>query len=237
MDESGTHDLKTVDMSFPVFTLALLICSKPGFVTTIDPLFRSLKTNYFGDDKKVLHSIDIRKSQKEFACLPPNSAVKSQFLTDLSRAVDASPFHLVTVSIRTGQHKAKYYSAVNRYELALEFALERLVYCAELHGHDDVLVIAESRGRKDDLLLKQQFDAFTARGNNYIKKDRIDLLKFRMIFRRKAENIVGLQLADLAASPVARYVLDPKKANPAFAVLRPKFYRRGNRISGLKIFP
>jgi hypothetical protein len=44
-------------------------------------------------------------------------------------------------------------------------------------------------------------------------------------------NIAGTQMADLAAYPIARYVLDQAKPNPAFDIVRQKFCRV------LKVFP
>jgi hypothetical protein len=35
-------------------------------------------------------------------------------------------------------------------------------------------------------------------------------------------NILGTQIADLVAYPIARHVLDPQKANPAFDIVKPK---------------
>lgn len=37
-------------------------------------------------------------------------------------------------------------------------------------------------------------------------------------------NVVGTQLADLAAYPIARNVIDPKRPLPAFEVIRKRFY-------------
>jgi hypothetical protein len=46
-----------------------------------------------------------------------------------------------------------------------------------------------------------------------------------------------MKLADLAAYPIARHVLDPKKANRAYEILEKKFYKGRGMIRGLKIFP
>jgi hypothetical protein len=52
-----------------------------------------------------------------------------------------------------------------------------------------------------------------------------------------ASDVNGLQLSDLIAYPVARHVLDPIRANPAFDVLVGKFYSKGGKRYGLKVFP
>lgn len=56
-------------------------------------------------------------------------------------------------------------------------------------------------------------------------------------FRNKKENINGLQLADLVAYPIARYMIEPNRANPAFHVLAPKIYRTNVGLDGLRIYP
>lgn len=56
-------------------------------------------------------------------------------------------------------------------------------------------------------------------------------------FKNKKENINGLQLADLVAYPIARYVIEPNRANPAFDVLEPKIYRTNGGLDGLRIYP
>tara|TARA_Y100001949_G_C15877492_1_gene282281 strand:+ start:126 stop:326 length:201 start_codon:yes stop_codon:yes gene_type:complete len=61
----------------------------------------------------------------------------------------------------------------------------------------------------------------------------------------KASNSAGLQLADLVARPIGRYVIDPKQSNRAFDVLKKKFFCEGGRECvgadfedrGLKRFP
>jgi hypothetical protein len=51
------------------------------------------------------------------------------------------------------------------------------------------------------------------------------------------EIVVGTQLADLAAYPIARHVLNPQKQNFAYEVIKKKIYKGRGLISGLKIFP
>ena len=65
-------------------------------------------------------------------------------------------------------------------------------------------------------------------------------LPFRMVFANKQTNMPGLQAADLAAYPIARHVINPNAANPAYDVLVPKFRKSATGVIlgwGLKIFP
>jgi len=113
-------------------------------------------------------------------------------------------------AIRKQKHKDRYGRAArNPYDLAFTFALERLLPLLEGLGQTDVQLIAEARGRREDAELR---------------------LAFLM-------NVIGIQMADLAGYPVARYVLNPARPSEAFNVLRAKFYKGPGWVQGLKIFP
>jgi hypothetical protein len=60
---------------------------------------------------------------------------------------------------------------------------------------------------------------------------------FFWMIKSKRENINGLQLTDLIAYPIARFVIEPKRANPAFDLIETKIYAKDGEWSGLKIYP
>lgn len=98
-------------------------------------------------------------------------------------------------------------------------------------------IVIEKRGKKEDKKLDEHFQRLIARGIRFVHADRLKALGMQITFRDKKENINGLQLADLLAYPIARYVIDTMRANPAFDLLAPKFYTKNGRRYGLKIFP
>ena len=61
----------------------------------------------------------------------------------------------------------------------------------------------------------------------------------KLDFRKESDNSSGLQLAGLAASACARFVLDPERPNAIHAALSPKLYQgtftEPDRF-GLKVF-
>jgi hypothetical protein len=98
-------------------------------------------------------------------------------------------------------------------------------------------IIIEKRGQKEDKKLDEHFQRLLARGTGYVSADRLMALNMKIEFVDKKENINGLQMADLLAYPIARYVIDKDRANPAFEQLEPKFYKKGGKRYGLKVFP
>ena len=56
-------------------------------------------------------------------------------------------------------------------------------------------------------------------------------------FKWKADDVIGLQIADLVAYPLTRYVLNPNQVNLAFDVIKPNIFQQDGKIVGLKVFP
>lgn len=126
------------------------------------------------------------------------------------------------------------------YDFSLSLIIERTVFSLDSlnsAGKLNLQVVIEKRGKREDRELSRHFQKVKSQGTYYVNKERIDSYGFGFHFRDKKDNINGLQLADLVAYPIARYVIDPERANPAFDLIDPKFYRQEGKRFGLKIFP
>ena len=60
---------------------------------------------------------------------------------------------------------------------------------------------------------------------------------FDLKFVAKKANVLGHQLADLCAYPIARRVIDPNKSSRAFDIVRSKILDRPGWRHGFKVFP
>ncbi len=239
LDETGDHSLSTIDAGFPVFVLTLMIVRPDTYANEIVPAVYRLKIDYWGHEGIILHSRDIRKAQGSFAFLR-NREQTQPFYERINEVMADSQYTIVSVGVRKDRHVKKYgESANNPYELAMEYSLERLVYFLEQQPDKDVILVAESRGKKEDAELQLAFLRIVNNGTWYCARDRFKPYNFRLEFVTKERNVVGTQLADLAAYPTARWIIDPRKANPAFDVVRPKILRKVDTgyLLGLKIFP
>jgi len=96
LDETGTPSLDTIDADFPIFLLALLICTPATYIDRIVPSVYRLKYRYFGHEGVVLHSHEIRKRIEAFTILNDPS-VRIPFLQGIS---DPGQSHLNRVAQR-----------------------------------------------------------------------------------------------------------------------------------------
>jgi hypothetical protein len=237
MDETGDHTLELVDQDYPVFGLVMVICDSDAYADKIVPAVYRLKTDFFGHEGVILRSYDIRKQKGPYAFLS-DAARRSEFYSRINQVMALEAYVLIASIIRKQHHKERYgAAAANPYDLAMEFALERLLPLLEEAGQMEVYVMAEARGKKEDDQLSLSFYRFVNAGNAYVSADRVKRVQFHLTFRTKEMNIVGMQMADLAAYPIARHVLSPSKPNPAYDILQPRFYVGPGRVRGLKIFP
>ena len=237
LDETGDHSLELIDKDFPVFALAMFICEGTYYNQKILPAVSQLKMDYFGHEGIILHSRDIRKAQKDFGFLT-DSQKRQEFLAKMNSMMGTFEYSLIVSVIKKQDHKEKYgINAENPYDLAMMFCLERLLAFLEEVKQNQVYIVAESRGKKEDDDLKLSFFKIISQGTQYNTADRFKKVDFKLQFVPKAMNIIGTQLADLAAYPIARHILHPTRPNPAYEIISKKFYRGKGLVRGLKIFP
>lgn len=236
LDECGDHTLELIDRDFPIFLLATVVMRRADYVDQVVPAITRLKLKYWVHEGVNLHSRDIRKAKGPFGFLQVPE-VRKAFMDELSELMKNLPYTLFVSAVRKDRHKDRYGSnAVNPYDLALEFTLERLIHFVESKKLSELPFVAEARGKNEDETLERCFYRMMNAGTDFIKGERFKKLNCPLVFRRKFDNIAGIQLADLCAHPCARHILLPEQANRAFDVVNEKIYRNGG-ISGWKIFP
>ena len=238
LDESGDHGLVFVDPNFPMFVLCGVIMSDEAY-ESLDREMADIKRRFWGDKKVILHSRDIRKCDHEFQVLfDPD--IKRAFYEAINHVVASSRYTIIAAAINKEAHIKQYGKlASDVYSIALSFVIERAIFCLdELPVRDKHLHITiECRGKKEDAQLHEHFQQLCSRGTGFVVASRLKAYGMKVEFVAKNRDVNGLQLADLIAYPVARYVLDPERANPAFDVLAGKFYAKGKNRYGLKVFP
>jgi hypothetical protein len=236
LDEAGDHSLDQVDKDFPVFVLVFVLCEDTEYTDVLMSAFTRFKVKHFGHDGVVLHSRDIRKAIGDFAFLQVPEK-RDLFHADLNALMTDAQFELIAIAIaiRKQSHKARYGKTCrNPYELALEYGMERLRSYLDEIGQKQVTLLAEARGKNEDDALRLAFLQLLKHGSYYHDFKSMD---FDLKFISKKANVLGHQIADLCAYPIARRVIDPKKSHRAFEIVRSKFIDRPGWRHGFKIFP
>jgi len=230
LDEVGNPTLDDSDPDFPLFGIALFICEIDCYRDVVCPRVTRLKFDYFGHEGVILHSRDIRKAQGDFGILT-DPATRERFMADLTGVMRDCDYQILGVFVRKDRLRRQYVYPADPYDLALLFALERLQSVLAAIRQTEVTIIAEKRGKREDRDLFVAFNRIVTNGSAYVPAERFRTIDWTMRFLPKPMNTVGTQLADLVAYPMARYVLDRARPNPAYDIVRPKL------VKALKIFP
>ena len=235
-DECGDHSLSKIDKDFPLFLLCTVIVEREAYAKQIIPALAEFKLRYFAHEGINLHSREIRKAEGPFGILL-NENVRLKFLGELSALIAKLPFTLFITAIHKTAYAQRYGDgAKNPYDVALEYSFERILHFLEEQKESQLPVIAEARGQQEDDALRASFYRLMTQGTYYNSAERFQKLVCPISFRRKQDNICGIQVADLCAHPTARHLLKPDVANQAFEVVKPHIYVSGC-INGLKVHP
>ncbi|MGN6438149.1 MAG: DUF3800 domain-containing protein [Agriterribacter sp.] len=238
LDETGDHGLTKINPDFPIFLLCGVLVSKQEYFHLRDSL-NSVKQEFWGHKQVIFHSRDIRKCEKEFKILL-DLELKRTFYERLDKVLRNNDYTILACGIKKNDFIKRVGKLSNDvYELCLSFLIERAIFNLEdLKGSNDRLyVVLEERGKAEDIKLSQHFQRLKSRGTGVLNKERLNKLLKTINFRNKKQNINGLQVADLVAYPIANYILNPNRANPAYEVIEGKIYSSEGELYGLKIYP
>ena len=240
LDETGDHGLTFVDKNFPIFLVCGCLISETS-LRFLEKKINSLKLKYFGSTEVILHSRDIRKCEGCFQILF-DLDLKSKFYKDLNNLLSGSQFCIIGTGVHKERHLEKYGKlARDPYSLCLSFILERLIfYLKKADREAKVEIFVEQRGKREDKMLLSHFNAISDLGTYYVTSGEFKTKLSGFGFWGKRDNVIGLQIADLCAYPLARHIINPREPYIPFDVIRDKIYcsPEGKVMGwGLKLFP
>lgn len=237
LDETGDHNLTRIDPSYRVFALTGCIFERTYYDSTAQSSIDSLKVQYWGNTNVILHSYEIRKRKGSFSILM-EERTRTSFLSDLSTIMGSLQYTILSGVIFKDNLVTTYVAPMSPYTLTLEFLLERFYFFLRYKGSG--FLVAEARGSSENRKLLDDFNNYLQHGTRFVSNKELQRHIKGLQFVPKSQNVVGCQIADLAAYPIARWAIDPVKSNPAFEVLVPKIYSspEGRYLGwGVKIFP
>ena len=237
IDESGDHGLKKLNHEFPVFLLCGILVNEEAYYR-IRESFNSIKNQFWGNTNVIFHSRDIRKCEKAFVSLLDFN-VKSKFYAELNQAMLENDFTVFVSAINKREYVDSFGELHdNIYEQALTAVFNQIfIYLFANHSEAEINIIIEKRGKKEDKKLEEHFELLKNSGTEMFTAEQIVNWNFSMHFRNKKENINGLQLADLTAYPIARFVLNPEYSNLSFEIIEKKIFKQDGKLFGLQIIP
>ena len=245
IDESGTHHYsKLNDIGKRFLGLTGVIIRSDHYESDFQPRILKIKKLFSTDldDLPILHREDIVNKNGPFFKLR-DTTVEKKFNKLLFDLLKNANYSVCAVVLDKKSHLERYQkSAEHPYHYCLKVMLERYLHFLEIRGKGDVM--AESRGRFEDMELKRVYRNYYKQGSHFSTKEYVQsfLTSKELKIKKKDKGIFGLEIADLLSLATKLDVLStnkliaPLKTNfnkKITTKLQPK-YCRGNNSRSIK---
>ena len=214
VDETGDHAMgRSSDPNHRFLGLTGVVIDLAHVQDRVHPDLEKLKTQFFNshpDNPAIFHRKDMVNGKGRFRSLrtPETEIAFNQSLLHLFRMWE---YHVITVCLDKQLH-GETYADLHPYHHCLAILTERFIRWLDARGaQGDVL--AESRGGKEDRLLKDSFRDLWESGTTAIAHEEFEkvLTSRELKLKKKEANIAGLQLADLLAHPTRCDILNEQE--------------------------
>jgi hypothetical protein len=248
IDEVGNPDLESSDNPNHQFLSLTGVILELGYVTTVvHPEMEGIKHKYFRahpDEPIIFHRKEMMSGYPPFEGLK-DPQTRANFDHDLLRLMTDWDYTVISVCLDKKKHKETYTTwRYDPYHYCLAVLLERFIFFLKRrNAQGDAM--AESRGGKEDRRLKDSFERLWQNGTDYLAPEefRTSLTSRQLKVKTKANNIAGLQLADLIAHASRNEILEEHNfhsgkiyafGREVIKILQAKYDRQGERCFGKK---
>jgi len=200
LDESGDHNLEKIDKQYPLFVLSGVVFDSEYYRKAVKQSVRRFKKKLFKTDKIILHTADITRNKNGFEELK-ELKFRQKFYQELNSLMKNLDFTIIACAIKKDKHLARYgLAAIDPYMLSLDFIVERFIFMLSAQREKGI-IIAESRNSLLDNQLELAFLNLKIQGTKFLGPGKIKEKIKGLKIIPKARNEVGLQVADLVATP------------------------------------
>jgi hypothetical protein len=246
IDEVGNSDLGSSDNPNHRFlSLTGVILELDHVEHCVHPQMEALKGKFFRshpDEPVIFHRKDMLNARPPFDALK-DEKMRREFDQKLLNLLTTWQYTAITVCLDKKKHQETYTTwRYDPYHYCLAVLLERFAFFLKREiARGDVM--AESRGGKDDMRLKNSFTKLWEEGTQYVdpKQFQERFTSKQLKVKTKTNNIAGLQLCDIVAHSSRYEILWEKKlierppaifAQKVIAILQQKYDQQEGRIWG-----
>jgi len=248
VDEVGNPDLGNSDNPNHRFlSLTGIIIGLDYVKEVLHPEMEAVKIKHFGahpDEPVILHRKELLNCKPPFQGLQITEK-RNLFDEELLACLERWQYAVITVCLDKKKHRDTYTAwRYDPYHYCLAVLLERFNFWLNRENSAGD-VMAESRGGKEDIRLKDSFHRLWGQGTDFVGPEQFQksLTSSQLKVKPKSANISGLQLADIIAHPSRAEILDSEGllgrplatfSIKVIALLQGKYDRQGEKIFGKK---
>lgn len=221
--------------------LAGVIIEKNTYEKQIIPSVNDIKNSIFNTTQIVLHETEIRAAQSPYTAMRIKEN-RNNFWEGIEKIFSDYSLTTVGASIHINDYKNFYNNQYlnDEYFIVLQMVLESFVHFLQVNNAVGSVYI-ESRNAKDDTQIKNLYHKIVANGTLYFNPNAYQDKLLNINFLIKADNNIGLQLADFVPSALNRSCNHLNQKQPSIFNLIEKNLYDGNcnmkERFGFKIMP
>lgn len=221
--------------------LAGVIIKKETYENEIVSEVRLLKQRVFGNTDVILHETEIRASKGEYSILSRKEK-REEFWNGMDNIFRNHALNTLGASIHINNFKSYYNDSElnDEYFIVLQIVLENFVHFLRSQDAKGQVYI-EGINTTDDIKLRNTYHKIIANGTLYYSPNAFQDRLLNINFLIKADNNIGLQLADFVPGTLNRSCngLGPKKPT-IYPLIEAALYDGGHALKqrfGFKVLP
>lgn len=221
--------------------LAGVILEKNDYESKVIPAVKQLKSDIFGNTDIILHESEIRAAKNDYK-LMRRKEKRAQFWSGMSNVFQMTDMKSIGSAIHIEDYKKIYHNLNlnDEYYIVLQIVLENFVHFLRSNNARGQVYI-EGTNPTDDLRLRNTYHKIIANGTLYYHENAFQDRLLNINFLIKADNNIGLQLADFVPGALNRKSNNLKMKKPSILPLIEKNmydggYALENRF-GYKVMP
>jgi len=184
--------------------LAGVISKKDIYQYRIIPAVRALKQKVFGNDNIILHESEIRSAQKQYKNMRKKQN-RIDFWDGMNHIFQDYELTSIGASININDFKSYYSNSDlnDEYYIVLQIVLENFAHFLRENNAKGQVYI-ESTNAEFDLKLRNTYHKIVANGTLFYNQNAFQDRLLNINFLIKADNNIGLQLADFVPGTLNR---------------------------------
>lgn len=218
-----------------------IIVEKDIYEKNIIPSINEIKNSVFGNNEIILHESQIRSAKGKYTNMRQEE-VRNLFWDKMKYLFENNDFTTIGAAVNVNDYRNVYnHSYLNdEYFIVLQIVLENFVHFLQVNDAVGSIYI-ESRNPTDDTNLRNIYYKIIANGTLYLNANAFQDKLLNINFCIKADNNIGVQLADFIPGSLNRLCnqLEPKKPS-LITQIQDRLYDGDYNLSqrfGFKIMP
>lgn len=178
------------------FCLAGIIVEKETYESFVIPKIEELKLRIFSTTQVILHHSEVTRGSGLFYPLKRDSAKRQEYEEGIAEILSHSEIHGLAVAVNESEIQSLYPNVKNIYDIAFQLIIENFVNFLERNNAVGN-VLMESRNTTEDDKIAVKFNGLKYTGTLFYNANVINKHLELLNFYLKADDIAGLQVADI----------------------------------------